>query len=83
LPLYNVIARHDKRTRYADRAALAEGFGIASTTSVILTGTALDPPLERWWSLGSERLDAIRALRDLGIALVTTPNFSLFTDQPR
>jgi len=50
---------------------------------VILTGTALDPPLERWWSLGRERLDAIRVLRDLGITLVTTPNFSLFTNHPR
>jgi Domain of unknown function (DUF4417) len=83
LPLYKVIARHDGHTRYANRAALAAGFGIPSTTSVILTGTAIDPPLERWWSLGPERLDAIRALRDIGIAMVTTPNFSLFTDQPR
>lgn len=83
LPLYKVIARHDGHTRYANRKELAAGFGIAPSTSVILTGTAIDPPLERWWSLESQRLDAIRALRDLGIALVTTPNFSLFTDQPR
>jgi hypothetical protein len=50
---------------------------------VLLTGTAADPPLERWWSLGPQRRAAIRALRGLNVALVTTPNFSMFSDQPR
>ena len=35
------------------------------------------------WSLGPDRLDAICRLREFGVELVTTPNFSLFTDQPR
>jgi hypothetical protein len=43
----------------------------------------MDPPLERWWSLSDARRPAIRALRDLGVQLVTTPNYSLFTDRPR
>ncbi|HEY6270450.1 MAG TPA: hypothetical protein VIX19_00475 [Terriglobales bacterium] len=50
---------------------------------VVLTGTDTDPALERWWSLGPQRREAICALRALGISLVTTPNYSLFTDQPR
>ena len=82
-PLYKVISRHDGKTRYQNRRELADGFRIPLTMPVILTGTAFDPPLERWWSLGSERIDAIRGLRELGIAMVTTPNFSLFSDQPR
>ena len=83
LPLYKVISRHDGRTRYANRSELAAHFQISSEMQVILTGTAVDPPLERWWSLGPGRLDAIRALRRLGIAMATTPNFSLYSDQPR
>ena len=83
LPFYKIISRHNGSTRYANQLEMAADFGILPTTSVILTGTAADPPLERWWSLGPQRRDAIRALCDLGIALVTTPNFSLFTDQPR
>lgn len=84
LPLYKVIRRHGGSTRYRSQRELAEKFGILPATSVILTGTAVDHPLERWWSLGAQqRRDAIRALCDLGIELVTTPNFSLFTDQPR
>ena len=82
-PLYKVITRHDGKARYANRSELAEHFRISSTMHVILTGTAIDPPLERWWSLESRRIDVIRALRRLGIAMVTTPNFSLFSDQPR
>ena len=83
LPLYHVIARHGGEERYADAAAVASAFRFESGTPLILTGTADDRPLERWWSLGTGRLEAIRKLRDLGVSLVTTPNFSLFTDQPR
>ena len=83
LPLYSVIRRHNGEARYGGAAELAKGFGIAATVPVILTGTANDRPLERWWSLGRRRRDGIRALRGLGIAMVTTPNYSLFIDQPR
>ena len=84
LPLYEVIHRQDGHARYADRSGLADGFKLSLDTQVILTGTAPDAPLERWWALGgSERRTGVRALRNLGITLVTTPNFSLFTDRPR
>jgi hypothetical protein len=84
LPLYDVIARHDGVIRYADARNLADGFRLSLDARVILTGTATDPPLERWWSLGgSGRRENIRAIRGLGVTLVTTPNFSLFTDRPR
>jgi hypothetical protein len=83
LPLYEVIQRHDRSVRYATRAELADGFRIAPTMPVILTGTADDAPLERWWSAGADRVRMIRDLLGLGIAMVTTPNYSLFADQPR
>jgi hypothetical protein len=83
LPLYKVIHRQDGTIRHSNRSHLAEEFRISSEIPVILTGTATDPPLERWWSLGARRRIMIRALRELGVALVTTPNFSLFVDQPR
>ena len=83
LPLYAIIARHSGTRRYANATVVADGFRFRAGTPVILTGTANDRPLERWWSLGPVRLDEIRRLRDLGVVLVTTPNFSLFTDRPR
>jgi hypothetical protein len=83
LPLYDIIARHNGGERYDTRAALAEKYGIREDATIILTGTDVDAPLERWWSLSGKRVDAIRALKGLGITLVTSPNYSLFTDQPR
>ncbi|HTT76976.1 MAG TPA: hypothetical protein VMF50_13490 [Candidatus Binataceae bacterium] len=62
---------------------MAKNYRIPATMPIILTGTSHDAPLERWWSLGSRRREVIRSLRALDIALVTTPNFSLFIDQPR
>lgn len=83
LPLYSVIERINGETRYANATELAKGFKIATSVPIMLTGTASDPPLERWWALGPKRRDRIRALRELGVQLVTTPNYSLFVDQPR
>lgn len=82
-PLYKVIHRQNGEARYTSPVDLAEGFRILPDMPVILTGTETDPPLERWWSLGARRREVIRALLELGIALVTTPNYSLFIDQPR
>jgi hypothetical protein len=60
LPLYTVIRRQDGRPRYVTANELAAGFGIDYDVPVILTGTAKDRPLERWWSLGDQRLEVIR-----------------------
>jgi hypothetical protein len=83
LPLYKIIERHRGAVRYRNAEELARAFAFLPGAIVILTGTDRDAPLERWWSLGPERRTAIRALRQLGITLATTPNYSLFTNQPR
>ena len=41
-----------------------------------------DGPIERWWER-RERAVILTALKVLGIALVTTPNYSVLTDVPR
>ncbi|MFY9855780.1 MAG: hypothetical protein WAK26_18065, partial [Terracidiphilus sp.] len=56
---------------------------LAVNSRVIVTGTSTDPALENWWSLGSQRIYAIRSLAELGVSFATTPNYSLFVDQPR
>ncbi len=53
-------------------------------TSIILSGTDTDAALERWWSLGTvKRRSMIRIFADIGILFATTPNYSLFLEQPR
>jgi hypothetical protein len=83
LPFYKIIDTRTGFPRFTSADSLRDNYRIARDSAVILTGTSTDSFLERWWTLGSDRLQAIRALRLLNIGLVTTPNYSLFTDQPR
>lgn len=84
IPLYEMFDRRTGLPRFTTHEELCARFGVRPGTTIILTGTDRDPPLERWWGLGEERRTAlIRAMNSAGIALVTTPNYSLFTDRPR
>jgi hypothetical protein len=83
LPMYKLIEARTGAVRFTNPQQLRERFGLEKWTKVILTGTSTDPALERWWSFGRRRIDAIRSLKMLDVSLVTTPNYSLFTDQPR
>jgi hypothetical protein len=83
LQLYRMCGR-DGIPKYHSRQALREAFKLSDDTDVVLTGTAQDQPLERWWGLQTAgRLAVIRSIRESGVALVTTPNFSLAASAPR
>jgi hypothetical protein len=59
-------------------------FGLDPSAAIIASGTAKDPVLERWWGLEtSKRMAILRQLSQLGIAGITAPNFSVFSDVPR
>ena len=84
LPLNALVHQSSSRPRLADADAVARRFKSKPGTPLIVTGTDIDRPLERWWSLGGHgRKQAIRLLKGLGVQLVTTPNYSMFTDRPR
>jgi hypothetical protein len=70
--------------RFESEVQLRDHFLISANTQLVLSGTDNDPQLERWWKLGrTGRIDMARHLSAIGIKLVTTPNFSVFTDVPR
>ncbi|MGH7008609.1 MAG: hypothetical protein ACRED7_09420 [Stellaceae bacterium] len=84
LSLYSIFNRRYGTPRFVTRAELCSEFKIGLRVPIILTGTDEDPPLERWWNLSeSRRRMIIRNIRNLGVMLATTPNYSLFTDVPR
>jgi hypothetical protein len=63
---------------------VARRFQVAEGTPLVLTGVAKDKAVERWWGIGSHaRRRAIRRFREQGVVLVSTPNFSLFSNRPR
>ena len=82
LSLYEVIRKNDGQVRFPTRQSLFDHFKLTEGVQIILSGTHNDRPLERWWKL-SDPQALIRTIRNLGIGLVTTPNFSLFDDVPR
>jgi hypothetical protein len=82
--LYQLINRRLGQAKFRSRDQLSSYFGLDRSTTIIASGTAKDPPLERWWSLGaSKRRTILNELSALGIAAITAPNFSVFNDVPR
>jgi hypothetical protein len=70
--------------RFRSRAELAAEFKIGPATRILVSGIGKDDVVERWWSLSDKRAAIIRNLRDdLGVELVTVPNFSLAVNWPR
>ena len=84
LPLYSLFDRRSGLPRYASPDTLCKAFCVRVGSTILLTGTDRDKPLERWWELGADRRRTIiQALNKAGVGLVTSPNYSLFIDRPR
>lgn len=85
LSLYDVVAWRDGAPRHRSPTSLRTAFGLGSHVPLVLSGTATDPSIERWWSHEApRRRAAIAELRAVsGDILVTIPNYSLFRDVPR
>jgi hypothetical protein len=68
---------------FTSRAEIEATFGIAPDTRLVLIGSGRDKPIEAWWGLSDKRATIISAPRALGVALITRPNYSIFTDEVR
>ena len=74
----------DGRLRFADGVAMRGALGLDADTAILLSGIDQDADVEAWWGLGLvQRRLIIRAMPDFGIAMVTTPNFSLALTEVR
>ena len=82
LSLYDLVNLATGTLRVTSRADLAARFLIPEGAEVIVSGVDKDGPIERWWN-SKERGSLLASLNDLGVALVTTPNYSVLTDVPR
>jgi len=82
LSLFRMLNKQTGQLKYGSPQALRSAFKLAPDTRVVLSGTHTDPSLERVWGL-ADRKAFFRALTGLGIDLLTSPNYSLFCDNPR
>lgn len=82
LSLYAVVNMATGKLHVSSPEELAARFRIPMGATVVLSGVDKDGPIERWWELRG-RPKILGALRQLGVTLVTAPNYSVLTDVPR
>ena len=82
LSLYEVVNLATGQLHIQSREKLAERFLIPATAAVVLSGVDKDHVIERWWEL-SNRSKLLNGLREIGIILVTSPNYGVLNDVPR
>lgn len=82
ISLYELVNIAAGKPHVASRAELAARFLIPEGATIVVSGVDKDRPIERWWEL-KDRPAILAALQALGVALVTTPNYSVLTDVPR
>ena len=83
IQFHQLFHRRTGVPKFASREQICSAFGVADSVQLVLSATAEDTPLERWWSLGSKRRGVLAWLSELGLAAATSPNFSVFADVPR
>jgi len=83
LPFFRIVGEGG-HLKCPNESSLRRRFHLGADIPIILSATAKDHAIEAWWNLGfTQKREIILALRDLGVVAVTTPNYSLFTCQPR
>jgi hypothetical protein len=82
LSLYQMFNAKTGKIRFKTRKQLLAEFSLSDDAIIILSGVEEDRHIEKWWNL-KDREGMTRALMKLGIALITSPNYSLFGDVHR
>lgn len=82
IPLYKLIDLRSGVLRYSDRVSLAKQFGIDPGARLVISGVGRDGNIERFWELAN-RPELLSQLHQLGVTLITPPNYSVLTDVPR
>lgn len=82
LPLYRVVNMATGRLHVESRSELSERFKVAADARIVLSGVDKDRYVEGWWNFPN-RSELLAGLRNIGVELITSPNFSLLSDVPR
>lgn len=82
VPLYSVIDAGTGLAKFASRQELLEAFHVYSDARLVLTASAEDEYVERYWETYRPKATA-ESLKRLRPVLVATPNFSMHADTVR
>jgi hypothetical protein len=82
LSLFKLFNGRTGKLRFNTRRELLAEYKLTEDTIIVLSGVDEDFNIEKWWKL-PERVEMVRDLKNLGVAMITTPNYSLFGDVHR
>ncbi len=82
LRMDKLFRRRDGKPNYADRTDLARRMKVPDNGNIFITAVGIDDYLERLWE-SRQRRDLFSWIATLKPSLVTSPNFSLFSDAVR
>jgi hypothetical protein len=82
VPLRRLFSHKTGRVLALDSNQLAARFAVTPETPLLVTGVSFEQPIEDYWGM-ARATGFLDDLASLSPALVTTPNFSLFSDKPR
>jgi hypothetical protein len=82
LPLYRVVNMATGQLHVESRSELSDRFRVDTNARIVLSGVDRDRYVEGWWNFPN-RSELLAGLKNLGIELITSPNFSLLSDVPR
>lgn len=83
IPLFHLYNKQTGELHFQTRDQIAAHFRIDPAADLVATGVDRDPKVESWWEWFSGDTARLASLHQLGISLITVPNFSLFTNVPR
>jgi hypothetical protein len=84
IKLAQLFKRRTGAPRFTSREQLCRRLALSTTAKLVVSGVDDDPFIEPWWGIGQpQRLAVIDAMKAIGVALVTSPNFSLSVNWPR
>lgn len=75
-------SRRNGRPKFCSRDELSNYFRIAPSTKIVITSVGFDEPLERLWR-NPRRAELLESIAALDPVLMSSPNFSLFSNVPR
>ncbi|WP_157628291.1 DUF4417 domain-containing protein [Ensifer sp. BR816] len=82
IPLCELVDLGSGQLHVRTRGELSARFLVPAEASIVVSGVDKDRIIERWWELDN-RPALIAQLRELGLTMVTAPNYSVLTDVPR
>jgi hypothetical protein len=82
VPLRQLFSKRTGQVSLDSRQAVADKYCFASGAQLLITGASRDQPIEDYWSKARAK-DFAHAVLALQPDLITTPNFSAFSNVPR